>query len=197
MLKRRILAVILIGLWGREGLADKGVQVHGCSTRFATSIQSRVGDKPVRMVLTGTAMRTKWTFNVYALGSYLQEGVVVRNAEGLARASVAKQLHLVFVRDVDGETMSESFQAAIRLNYPAPAFAPELERLTAFFRAHPVQEGDQIWLTSIPGVGLGVQVVGKTGLLIENVRFAQAAWEAYLGRSNLGVAIKEGLSSRL
>jgi hypothetical protein len=197
MLKRRILAALLIGLWAQAGLADEGVQVRGCSARFAKSIQSRVGGKPVRMVLTGTAMRTKWALNVYALGSYLQEGAVARDAEGLARSPVAKQLRLVFVRDVDGETMSKAFQEAIRLNYPAPALAPELKRLSDYFRANPVKEGDEIWLTSVPGVGLGVQVVGKKDLLIENVQFAQAAWEAYLGRSNVGVAVKEGLSSRL
>jgi hypothetical protein len=197
MLDRRYLAALLIGLWGQASLAGEGVQVGGCDARFAETIQSRVGGKPVRLVLTGTAMRTKWTRDVYALGSYLQEGVVARDAEGLAGAQVVKQLRLVFVRDVDGKTMSKAFQEAIRLNYPAPALGAELNRLAQYIKSNPVKVGDEIWLTSIPGVGLGVQVVGKKELLIENVQFAQAAWDAYLGHSNVGVAVKKGLSSRL
>jgi hypothetical protein len=197
MLKRRLLATFLIGLWVPPVHAGDGVKVPGSDTKFPAKIESRIGGKSVRLALTGTALRTKYLFNVYAIGSYIQEGVAVHDAEGLARAPVPKQLHLVFERDVDGDTMARSFRESIALNHPAPAFGPELASLTAFFRRHPAKEGSHIWLTYIPGVGLECQEDSQPVLLIKNVGFAQAAWEAYLGRNNLGVAIQSGLSSRL
>lgn len=195
MFRRRILAAVLIGL--ALSVAAVVVGAEAGDSRFATTIASQIGGKPVRLVLTGTAMRTKYRFSVYAIGSYLQEGVKVRNGDELARIAAAKQLRLIFERDVDGATMAESFRESIAMNHPAPAFSAELAKLEQYFRAYPARRGESIWLTSIPGVGLGCQVVGKPAMLIENIGFAQAIWELYLGRRNLGVAIKAGLTSRL
>src|SRR5262245_33072816 len=108
MFRRRILVAVLVGLGvqaasavGRGGAGDG-------DPRYATTIASRIGGKPVRLVLTGTAMRTKLGFSVYAIGSYLQEGIKVRDGEELAKIAAPKQLQLIFERDVDGETMAQS-----------------------------------------------------------------------------------------
>jgi len=197
MFRRRILAAVLVGLAIRGAAAVGGERVGNSDPRFATTIVSQVGGKPVRLVLTGTALRTKFGFSVYAIGSYVQEGIKVRDGGELARIATAKQLHLIFERDVDGETMAQSFRESIGMSHPAPAFAAELAKLEQYFRAYPARRGDHVWLTSTPGVGLGCQVAGKPGVMIENVGFAQAVWEVYLGQKNLGVAIKAGLTSRL
>jgi hypothetical protein len=196
MFRRRILAAVLLGLVTGAAAVGAGDRGSG-DPRFATTIVSRIGGKDVKLVLTGTAMRTKYMLNVYAIGSYVQEGAKVRDAEGLVRLAAAKRLHLIFERDVEGATMAQSFRESIGMNHRAPAFAPQLAKLEQYFLANPVKRGDQIWLTSIPGVGLGCQLIGKPGLIIEDVGFAQAAWEVYLGRKNLGVAIQSGLTSRL
>jgi hypothetical protein len=195
MLRRRTFLAALSGL-GVRGVPTLGAGV-GHDPRYSPAITSRIGGKPLRLVLTGTAMRTKYGFSVYAIGSYLQEGIKVRSGEELAKAAVAKQLHLIFERDVDGETMASAFRDAIGMGYPAPAFAGELARLEAFFRTNPVKRGDHIWLTHVPGLGLGCQLVGKPGTIIENIGFAHATWDVYVGAKNLGVAIQSGLTSRL
>jgi hypothetical protein len=197
MIRRRFLSAGTIGFvaW----VADTHSDAQGATgdPRFPATIASRIGGKPVRLVLTGTALRKKYGFSVYALASYVQEGVQVRDADGLMRANAAKQLHLVFERDVDGATMASGFRASIGMSHPAPAFESELAMLERYFLAHPVKQGDHIWLTHVPGVGLAAQVNGQPGMVIGGVGFAQAAWETYLGRNNLGVAIKTGLTSRL
>ena len=63
--------------------------------------------------------------------------------------------------------------------------------------ANPVREEDHVRLTHVPGVGLGVRVNDQPGLVIRGVGFSRAAWGTYLGRNHLGVALKEGLTSRL
>jgi hypothetical protein len=197
MIRRRFLAGGTIGFVAWVAGTGTGVKGATGDPRFPAKIASRIGGNPVRLVLTGTALRRKYGFSVYALASYVQEGVQVRDADGLMRADTAKQLHLIFERDVDGATMASAFRASIGMSHPAPAFASELASLERYFLAHPVNQGDHIWLTHVPGVGLGVQVNGQPGMVIGGVGFAQAAWETYLGQNNLGVAIKTGLTSRL
>ncbi len=100
-------------------------------------------------------------------------------------------------RAVDGDSLSESFRDSIGMIRPAPAFAAELDTLTRYMKAHPVKVGSRIWLSYIPGEGLGCQVAGAPGIKIPNVELAQTVWEVYLGRKNLGVAIQTGLTSHL
>ena len=165
--------------------------------RFPATIAAEVGGRPVRLALTGTALRTKYLLRVYAVASYAQEGVEIPNPEALAALDIPKRLHLIFERDVDGATMAKAFRESIGRSHPAPAFAAELALLERHFVANPVREGDHVRLTHVPGVGLGVRVNNQPGLVIRGVGFSRAAWGTYLGRNHLGVALKEGLTSRL
>jgi hypothetical protein len=149
------------------------------------------------MRLTGVAMRTKLFVNVYAIGSYVQEGVKVGSAEELAAVDCAKRLHLFMERTVDGKDLAEAFRAAIRMNYPEPAFNDEVATLVQHMQGTSAARGEHIALTHIPGVGLHCIVVGKTDFVIKNPRFSQAVWDIYLGKKNLGENIKKGLTSRL
>jgi hypothetical protein len=198
MTKTKILAaVVLVGLCGAVALAENDVTVPGSSAKFPPLIESKIGDNAVRLDITGAALRTKLLFNIYAIASYLQNGVVVHRAEELAAIDAPKQLHLVMERDVDGKDMAAAFREAIRLNYPAPQFDSEVSQLADFLQAHTVRKGDHVWLTHIPGVGLHARLVGKTEVTIRNAAFSKAVWDIYLGKNNLGLSIKEGLTSRL
>jgi hypothetical protein len=192
----RILWMVAIGAGTIASVAAAAGQGGG-DPRFAPVISAQVGGQPVRLVLTGTAVRTRYTLSVYTIGSYLQEGVKVRDAGELVVVPAPKLLHLIFERNVEGNDVAASFRNAIGMNHPAPAFAAELDRLDRVFRASAVQRGDHVWLTAIPGTGLSCQLAGQPAVLIESVAFARAAWEVYLGRKNLGAAIQMGLTSRL
>src|SRR5690242_8417239 len=106
MVRSRVLALALLGLFGAAALAVESVGVEGSQTQYPTLIESPISNKPVKLVLTGTAMRKKLLFNVYTVGSYVQEGTQVHSADDLASADVPKQLHLVMERDMDGKTMA-------------------------------------------------------------------------------------------
>ena len=93
--------------------------------------------------------------------------------------------------------MAKAYRESIGKSYPAPAFAAELALLERHFVANPVKKGDNVRLTHVPGVGLAVQVNDQPGMVIGSVGFAQAAWGTYFGRNHLGVALKDGLTSRL
>ena len=100
MYRDGLLAAILLGLCMTTHAADPGVTLG--RTRYPATINNHVDGKPVKMVLTGAAMRTRWGFSVYSIGSYVQEEVALRGAEDLVGAAVPKQFLLAFERDVDG-----------------------------------------------------------------------------------------------
>ncbi len=189
--RRRFLisaGVVLTGSVARAGSVDD---------RFPSTISSKIGGKATRLSLTGSALRKKYGFSVYTIASYVEEGAKVADANSLAKGDFAKILVLIFERDLDGQTIATSFRGSIGANHPAPAFATELETLEKYFVAHNASQGERFWLTHTPGVGLTCQFHGKAGIKIESVPFALAIWDTYLGPNNLGVAIKEGLTSRL
>ena len=188
------LAAILLGLCASATADDSAVTVG--STNYPTSIAVQAGDKPMRLRLTGAAMRTKWTFNVYSIASYVKEGTAVPTPESLASAAVPKKLCLTFERAVASADLAKSFRESVAMNHPAPAFKAELDALAAYFEAHPVAKGSRVWLSSEPKVGFRCQLYGAPAVTIPNVAFARAVWDVYLGPKNLGDAIKTGLTSR-
>jgi hypothetical protein len=192
-----MLAAALVLLGGAGLFAAELVGVRGSDIRFTTTMESTASGKSVKFVLTGVALRQKFLFNVYAIGSYIQEGAPVRTAEDLAIADCPKCLHLVMERTLEGKDMAEAFQVAIRANYPEPAFATEVNTLVQTMRSETAAKGDHIYLMHLPGVGLHCRLIGKTEFLIKNPQFSRAVWDIYLGKNNLGEGIKKGLVSRL
>ncbi len=174
-----------------------GIVAIGGEIQFASRIQTKVGSKPATLALTGTAIRKIWGFSVYAISSYVEEGAKVRAAEELATADVLKQLHMVLLRDVDGDDMAKSFEGSLALNDPPGTFDREVAELKAFLGRFTVRKGDHVWLTYQPGLGLRCYVVGKGEVVIRSLPFARALWQVYLGPNNLGVSMKSGLVSRL
>jgi hypothetical protein len=183
--------------WAAAVPAAELVGVRGSNTQFTTTMDWAVGDKPVKLVLTGVGLRQKVFINVYALAGYVQEGAGVKTAEELAAVDCPKQLHLVLERGVDGKDLGEAFRVAIRANYPEPAFADEVNALVEKLQGETLQKGDHIYLTHLPGVGLEIKVAGRAEFTIRTPAFSRAVWDIYLGQNNVGEGIKRGLVSRL
>ncbi len=197
MIRRRFLIAASGWFVSSAVLSGSKVFAGPSDPRFSSTITSRIDGKSVKLALTGSALRKKYGFSVYTVASYMVEGTKVRDAEELAKADIAKQLHLIFERDVDGQSIATSFRGSIATNHPAPAFKNELAKLEQYFLAHSAKQNDHLWLTNIPGVGLGCQFSGQPGVVIDGVSFSQAIWRTYLGPNSISVAITEGLTSRI
>src|SRR5438094_8108905 len=90
--------VVSAGLAAADG---ETVGVTGSEVRYPTRTQVTIGYRPVQLVLTGTAMRKSHGLDVYAIGSYVQEGAKVKTAEQLVAADGVKQLHMVLAPRLD------------------------------------------------------------------------------------------------
>lgn len=188
--------IVLLGCTASV-VAVELVGVHGSGTQYTTTMDITISDKPYHLVLTGTALRQKFFFNVYTIGSYVVQGAAVHTAEELSTINQPKQLHLVMERDVAGTDIAEAFLIAIRQNYPTPYFNEEVNRLIEMMREISFTKGDNIYLTHQPGICLRCQVIGKGDITIDNPDFSRAIWDIYLGKNNIGDGIKKGLISRL
>jgi hypothetical protein len=193
---RWMAAAVLLG-GAMTAAAAELVGVSGSNRKFTTSMDVTIGNKPYQLRLTGTAVRQKYLFNVYSIGSYVVDSASVRTAEELSAVDQPKQLHLVMERDVNGSDIAEAFLVAIRQNYPSPAFDDEVGHLVEQMRAINLKKDDNIYLTHQPGIGLRCQVISKGDFTIDNPAFSRAIWDIYFGKNNLGEGIKKGLTSRL
>jgi hypothetical protein len=193
----KVLAAGLVLACAAGTWAAELVGVHGSSTQFTTTMDWTVNDKPVKMALTGTALRQKFLVNVYAVASYVAQGSGVKTADDLAAADCPKQLHLVMERSVAGKDMAEAFRSGIRQNHPGPDFGDEIGLLVDKMQSWTTVRGDHIYLTHFPGVGLQIKVAGREEFLIRNPAFSRAIWDVYFGKNNVGEGIKKGLTSRL
>ena len=195
-----LVHLILLGILASAGAGaaeDGRIAVDGSGTTYPVAVAGKVGDKDVGLTLTGAALRKKAFFKVYVIGSYVEQGVSVRDAAELANKDCAKQLHLVMERDVAGEAMAAAFVDGIGLNYPPDRFAEQTGPLLAFMKGYALKTGDPVRLTHVPGVGLHCRLPGEKEILIKDVPFAVAIWEIYFGHKNIGRAVKDGLASRL
>lgn len=197
MKRFRLLSAALLLVCAASVGAVELVGVHGSNTQYTTTMDITIGEKSYHLVLTGVALREKFFFNVYTIGSYVLEGAAVHSAEELAAVNQPKQLHLIMERDVAGSDIAEAFLIAIRQNYPTPYFNEEVNRLVGMMREIQFKKGDHIYLTHQPGIGLRCQVIGKGDFMIENPDFSRAVWDIYFGKNNIGEGIKKGLTSRL
>lgn len=195
-LARLVLVAAVVVSFGALALGES-VGVDGTSTAYETRIESTVGGKAVKMDLTGTGLRKKLVFKVYAIGSYVEAGAGVRSAEDLAATDCPKQLHLVMERDVDGQEMADAVQKAIYKGRGDNAFPDELKLLGDTMKTLELKKGDNIRLTNVPHKGIECDVAGKKQVIIENSDFSRAVWEIYFGKKNIDDDIKKALASRL
>jgi hypothetical protein len=188
---------MIVATGGLALAAGETVAVRESAVRYPVHDEISLNNKPVKLVLTGTALRKSQGLSVYAIASYIQEGAKAKTAEQLVAAEAVKVMHVVLERNVDGPTMFAGIRTGIRQNHSADAFAGELGQLERLLRPLDLAKGQHVLLTFIPKVGVRCEAIGKADGTINGPAFAKAIWEIYLGRYNLGEPIKSGLTSRL
>ena len=190
--------VFLAAVGAPPAAAQETAGVSGSRTQFPVAIELAGKDGPIRMKLTGVALRKKLIFNVYAIGSYVQADAPVGDARRLAAVDTHKLLHLVMERAVSGKEMAASVVASITANHPESEFPAELAQLRKFMSdAGQVKKGEQVTITHVPERGTVVTIGNRGHVVIENPKFSTAVWDIYLGPKNIGAQIKKDLVSRL
>lgn len=173
-----------------EGLEAGGVE-------FAPTITLSAGDSDRELRCTGTALRKKWFFKVYAIAAYLDAGTESGVDAGATwvQADVPRQLHLTMLRDVDSKKISSSIDEALDKcsTTPLDAIAGERARFQAAFSMEKLMKGQDIRFTWLPGSGLQISVDDELLETIESPVFARSLFEVYFGPSPVDDDLKRDL----
>lgn len=194
---RRVACILVLAIWSSNALAAEPVAVKGSTAKYPPLVSIAVGEKAVKLSLTGVGLRTKFGFGIYAIGSYLQEGAPVGTAEELMKTDAVRALHLIMQRDVEPRDFVDAFRSAIGKNHPTEKFQEEFTQLMKAVGDRPLKKGDHIVLVATPATGVRIQIVGKVDVTFKNADFTNALWEVYLGARPLDEKIKKGLTEML
>jgi hypothetical protein len=158
-----------------------------------TEIDGRVCD----LKLTGTAVRKKFGLTFYKIGAYCEQKANPTCADSLASADVAKQLVLVMQRDISQMVLEKSFAASFADNDPENKFTKESEQTLSHMVAAPMQKGQTVTITHLPGKGMTCQVGEGAVLEVRNLAFAHMVWNVYMGPKGVCPTLRTGLVERL
>ena len=173
------------------------VPVPGTAAKYPRTVVMPVAGKPTQLDLTGVGLRSRFVFDIYAIGSYVQTGTAVSSAADLVKSNAAKVLYLVMERDVSGKDFTDAIRTAMAKSMPGQDFAGEFAQLSAAVGEQPAKKGEHVILTASPAGDLTVSIVNRVETTIKNPAFTRGVWEIYLGDKPVDGDIRTGLTSLL
>lgn len=171
-------------------LAQSATEVAG--VKYEPSVQ--VGNS--RLQLNGAGIRYKAVFKVYTAGLYL--GGKAATTDAVLAAPGAKRMHIVMLRDIDGNELGKLFTRGMQDNAPREEFSKSIAgtiRMSEIFSARKkLLSGENFSVDYVPGVGTTVLVNGKPQAEpIKEPEFFSALMRIWLGNNPADAQLKEAL----
>ena len=171
-------------------LAQSATEVGG--VKYEPSVQ--VANS--RLQLNGAGIRYKAVFKVYTAGLYL--GTKSATPEAVLAAPGAKRMHIVMLRDIDGNELGKLFTRGMQDNAPREEFSKSIAgtiRMSEIFSARKkLLSGENFSVDYVPGVGTTVLVNGKPQAEpIKEPEFFNALMRIWLGNNPADAQLKDAL----
>jgi len=150
---------------------------------------AQVGGK--NLVLNGLGLRTKVIVKVYVAGLYVEQKSSDPNA--IIKSDTPKQIVMKFMHSASKSQMSDAFKESFHDNSPdaVKTMQPDIDRLLGAL--DPVNTGDQMVFTYVPGTGTTYSLNGKDKLTIAGPAFGQVLMSVWLGPKPPNADLKKGL----
>ncbi|MCV2368139.1 chalcone isomerase family protein [Roseateles oligotrophus] len=146
--------------------------------------------------LNGAGTRYKAVFQVYTAGLYLS--AKANTTEAVLSAAGPKRLHIVMLREVDGNELGRLFTKGIEQNASREEFSKAINgvlRVAEIFSSRKsLTAGEHFSIDFIPGTGSVVLLNGKPqGAPIKEPEFYSALLRIWLGKSPADDQLKDAL----
>ena len=191
---RRHLLLVMAGLWvtGTPGLAHAQAAVDLAGVRYPAQVQ--VASTP--LLLNGAGIRTRFVVKVYTAGLYL--AAKANSPEAVLTAPGPKRLHMVMLRDIDGNELGKLFVRVMQDNSSREEFGksiPGTVRMAELFSVKKrLAQGENFSVDWIPGQGTQILLNGKVqGDVVKEPEFFNALLRLWLGPSPADAALKDAL----
>lgn len=184
------LALALLLLLQPVARADGPVELAGVKFEQTQAVGGQT------LILNGAGIRYKAVFKVYAAGLYLTARATT--TEAVIAAPGPKRLHLVMLRDIDGNELGRLFTKGIEQNAPRDEFSRVINgvlRVAEIFSTRKnLEAGEHFSIEYIPGTGSVVYLNGKVqGAPIKEPEFFGALMRIWLGKSPADDQLKDAL----
>ncbi len=145
--------------------------------------------------LNGLGIRYKFV-KVYTAGLYLAARAATR--EAVLAAPGAKRIHIVMLRDIDGNELGKLFTRGMQDNAPKEEFIkaiPGTIRMGEIFATRKkLATGESFSVDYVPGTGTTVRVNGQpVGEVIREPEFYTSLLRIWLGKSPADHLLKDAL----
>jgi hypothetical protein len=192
MLRRTLIALGLAAASATLLAQAPPAAVELAGVKFPATVA--VGNATVP--LNGAGIRYKAIFKVYAAGLYV--GTKAATPEAVFTAPGNKRMHVVMLRDIDGNELGKLFTDGMQKNATREEFGksiPGTLKLAEMFAARKkLLAGDSFYVDWIPGTGTVISLNGKvaTDPITEPVFFI-AMMKIWLGANPPDWQLKEAL----
>ena len=191
MLRALVAAAALGGaLLALPALAADTVEVAGVKYESPQDVGG------AKLQLNGAGIRYKAVFKVYTAGLYLS--AAANSPEAVAANNGPKRLHIVALRDIDGNDLGKLFTQGIQNNATREEFMKAINGITRiagiFSTKSKLNTGENFTVDYIPGTGTQVLVNGKpSGEPIKEAEFYNVFLKIWLGKSPADDQLKDAL----
>ena len=173
-----------------SALAQSAVDLAG--VKYEPAVQ--VGNS--RLQLNGAGIRYKAVFKVYTAGLYL--GTRAASPDAVLAAPGAKRMHIVMLRDIDGNELGKLFTRGMQDNASKEDFSKSIAgtiRMSEIFSLRKkLTTGENFSIDWIPGTGTVVMINGKpAGEPIKEPEFFSSMMKIWLGNNPADAQLKEAL----
>jgi len=165
-------------------------QLHAASLAGITLPDTaQVGSS--KLVLNGLGLRTKVIVKVYVAGLYVEQKSSDPNA--IIKSDTPKQIVMKFLHGASKNQMADAFNESFNDNTPdaVKTMKPDIDRLIGALE--PVNTGDQMVFTYVPGTGTTFAMNGKDKVTIAGAAFGQVLMSVWLGPKPPNADLKKGL----
>ena len=170
-----------------------GLQLFGGSLAGVT-LPDTVQAGGRTLVLNGLGLRKKYMVKVYVAGLYLEQKSSDPGA--ILKADAPKRVVMHFVRGVTKNQIVDGFNESFENNTPDAKQTMKADIDQFFGALDSVKDGDEIFLTYLPGTGTTVAINGKEKLTIAAPTFAPVLFSVWLGPKPPSPEMKAGLLGR-
>lgn len=180
-----LLALLQVGVAQAETIEVNGV-------KYETQLD--LGGQ--KLVLNGAGIRYKFVVKVYTAGLYL--GAKAETPEAVLALPGAKRIHIVMLREIDGNDLGKLFVKGIEKNSTREEFVKSFNGVLKFGEIFSgrksLQTGESFSVDYLPGTGTVVLINGKPqGEPIKEPEFYAAMLRIWLGKDPADDNLKEAL----
>ena len=184
------LLLVLAQLFTSPSAAAETVELAGVKYDTAAEVGGQ------KLQLNGVGIRYKAIFKVYTAGLYLKDKV--GTTEAVLAAPGAKRLHIVMLRDIDGNELGKLFTKGMEQNSTREEFIKSINgvlKIAEIFASRKeLIKGDNFSVDYLPGTGCVVLLNGKQqGETIKEPEFINAMLRIWLGKAPADDQLKDAL----